>query len=337
MKLLLFLLFDSSHFGSQCAESGVRQSACCTVLGCSGVVSTALAGQAALGKGTPSKHVCPLVYLRGGGLRVEPPKRRKTDPEFDLGVLECDEDTVAPVGSEEDSARLDTEHSSEEDTLSEGSSCFSPSGHEHKFGTTAEWCAAVDENLDWPTSDNLSELHSSEAQREFPEDWKPTLRDMKKFVKHIQRKNGVTDLDLNPPTGFDEMPDIMVIGGNSGGDKKDLAAAQSFNFATGRWRMELPMGFHRSESARVRPPDPLLQTVCGPHCLHPSFPHAPRVPPSVSAHTCTCDEHSRRHGAAAVRFHDRVFVFGGLSDDCPQVFVFGGFYDSLMTARISRK
>lgn len=58
-------------------------------------------------------------------------------------------------------------------------------------------------------------------------------------MKHIQKKNGVLNLDMKPPQGFDAHPDVMVVGGNAGNDDADLAAVQTYNFEARRWRTEM--------------------------------------------------------------------------------------------------
>ena len=49
------------------------------------------------------------------------------------------------------------------------------------------------------------------------------MRDVQKLVKHIQKLNGVDKLDLHPPTGFDTLPDVMLVGGNAGHDGYSLS------------------------------------------------------------------------------------------------------------------
>lgn len=48
------------------------------------------------------------------------------------------------------------------------------------------------------------------------------MRDVQKFVKYIQKLNGVDKLDLHPPTGFDTCPDVLLVGGNAGHDGYSL-------------------------------------------------------------------------------------------------------------------
>lgn len=108
---------------------------------------------------------------------------------------------------------------------------------------------------------NARRLRSSEMQRQVDADWNPTTRDIQKFVKHVQKKNGVLHLDLNPPRGFDEHPDVMVVGGNAGSDAQDLAAVQTYNFEARRWRTEMvlmPTRLILSPAARY----PCLTDAC---------------------------------------------------------------------------
>ena len=198
-----------------------------------------------------------LLALRRGLRSPERPRRRAIAQTRDRNISESDDTLMSIAASGQNERGREAVPQADFD-------CFW--GSKVAGSETAD---AVDDAFGWHDSSDLSDVRSSEALRQPPSDGKATVRDAQKLLRRIQRGDGVLDLDLDPPTGFDELPDVMVIGGDAGANGEDLAVVQSWNFGARRWREEHPMGVTR---------------------LAP----------------------------AAVRWGHKVFVFGGISQGCPQ-------------------
>jgi hypothetical protein len=221
-----------------------------------GAASDACLAQKRFFPETCRRHSPMPLRLRGGGLTDKQRKRRKMqiESDMDLDTSERAENTAALSDSDAinfDDPEVVTAQERKHDTVTDDDwEYLSSSSTEHPE-TTAAWCSTIDSQLAFENSSDVSDLRSSEAARDPPADWQPTMRDLQKFSRHLQKLNGVHKLDLNPPTGFDDYPDVMVVGGTSG-DSKELAAVQTFNFAAGRWRTEMPLGFNRHAPAAAK-------------------------------------------------------------------------------------